>query len=80
VSIAGTNVGGNVDIDSTNHFLWYRGTDNKLYVTWFNGSSYQTAPITAADVLDGVFVLPSGLAQTFHPVPELKLRRRCHMV
>ena len=38
--------------------VWFRGSDSKLWVCWWGGSSYLAGPLTAADCSSDVVVDP----------------------
>ena len=45
-------------VDKGNGYVWFRGSDNKLWVCWWGGSSYLAGPLTAADCSSDVVVDP----------------------
>ena len=48
----------NCSVDKGNGYVWFQGSDNKLWVCWWGGSSYLAGPLTAADCGGSVVVDP----------------------
>jgi hypothetical protein len=40
---------GNVEVQDSNGFTWFKGADNKLWVNWWGGSSFLSAALTDAN-------------------------------
>ena len=55
---------GSVAVDSRSHFIWYRGTDSKLYVTWWTGSTWENRDVPGASVAGYHFLSPDGAPES----------------
>ena len=55
-SIDGDNIYGTVFPDRNNGYCWYKGTDNKLYVCWYGGGTWNVAAVTGANCAGSIFV------------------------